>query len=367
MRIALTDAQASQRRRGPGASLLLLPTLLALTVLASCSSAAVRPISKTEFVLDTACTISIYDKAPANILDRAFGVINHVNKTMTIDSPDSELIDVNKAAGLHPVKVDPELYAVIKDALRYARLTHGAFDITVGPLTKLWGIGRGNEVVPPEAAIKHALSLIDYRDVVLNDAAHSVYLTRPGMVIDLGGIAKGYAGDQAKALLENAGVHHALIDLGGNIVAVGSRPDGSPWRIGIQDPNSPRGNYVGIVSVANESVVSSGQYERYFDYKGKRYGHILSTVSGFPISNGISSTTIIAASSTDADALSTSVFALGIEKGLSLVNSLPGVEAIILTDDNRVYLSKGMENGAFRITDTAYSLASPLSLPAPSR
>lgn len=345
-----------------------LPLAIVVTSIAlgGCSGAGTRPVSKTELVLDTACTISIYDQAPAHTLDRAFALLNQINATMTIDSPGSELEEVNKAAGIHPVKVDPELYAVIADALRYARLTSGAFDITVGTLTKLWGIGRGNEVVPPRAEITRALGRVDYRNVALNNEAHTVYLSRPGMVIDLGGIAKGYAGDQVAALLEKAGVHHALIDLGGNIVAIGSRPDGSPWRIGIQDPNSPRGDYVGVVEISNKSVVSSGQYERFFDYKGRRYGHILSTTTGFPVSNGISSATIIASRSTDADALSTSVFALGVEKGLALINSLPNVEAIILTDDDRVYLSTGMKD-SFRITDGAYSLASRsrFSVPAP--
>ena len=349
---------------GAHAVLPVFLTSILIIALNGCSPAQVHPVSKSGFVLDTACTMTLYDKAPADTLDKAFAILDHVNTTMTIDSKQSELINVNDAAGEHAVQVDPELYAVIKDGLHFSRLSSGAFDITVGPLVKLWGIGTGGDSVPPEAKIKQALSLIGYRHVVLNDADHSVFLEHRGMMIDLGGIAKGYAGDEVQAFLEKVGVHHALIDLGGNIVAMGSKPDGSPWRVGIQDPDLARGSYIGVVSVTNKSVVSSGQYERFLTYKGKNYGHILSTTNGFPIDNGITSTTIIAVNGTEADALSTSVFALGVQKGLALVNSLPGVEAIILTADKQVYLSNGMKD-AFKITDAAYSMASPISVPSP--
>lgn len=342
------------RKSAPAGGLLVV---FSLAVLAGCSSRKASPVSKTKFTFDTVSTISLYDPAPPGTFERAFALLNRIGNRMTIDTKQGELIDVNKAAGEHPVKVDPELYHVIRIGLRFSRLTDGVFDIAIGPLTKLWGIGTGGDVVPPDAKIKRALALIDYRDVVLNDSAHTVYLKRREMVIDLGAIAKGYAGDKVKELLVKAGMKHAIIDLGGNVVTIGGKPDGSPWRIGIQAPDLVRGKYMGILSVRNEAVVSSGQYERFFTYKGRRYGHILSTRTGFPVANGIAGTTIIASSSTDADALSTSVFALGIKKGLALVDSLPHVEAIILTDDKRVYVSRGVE-GSFRITDSAYHMAS---------
>lgn len=348
-------------RRSAFGILLLIPSLTIL--LSGCASSAVKETTRTEFALDTACTITIYGKAPTGILSRAFSLLNNVGSRMTIDEPSGELINVNAAAGSHPVHVDLELFHAIKVGLQFSRMTKGAFDITIGPLTKLWGIGTGGDKVPQEPKIKHALSLINYRDVALNEAAHTVYLKRRGMVIDLGAIAKGYAGDKVRELLEKVGVRHAIIDLGGNVVAIGAKPDGSPWRIGIQNPDQSRGSYVGIVSVRNTAVISSGQYERYFSYKGKRYGHILSTTNGFPVDNGVTSTTIVTSSSTDGDALSTSVFALGVSKGLALVNSLKGVEAIILTRDKKVYLSNGIES-SFRITDPAYTLASQIRVPS---
>jgi len=336
-------------------------TLVILT-LSACEATQARVQSKTDFVLDTACTITLYDKASPGTLTQAFDLLREVNDRMTIDGKNSELIDVNNAAGEHPVRVSDDVYGVIKSGLHYSRLTHGAFDITVGPLVKLWGIGRGGDKVPPESAIKHALSLIDYRGVVLNDAEHTVFLKRKGMVIDLGGIAKGYAGEAVERLLEKDGVHHAIIDLGGNIVAMGTKPDGSLWRIGIQDPNRSRGNYIGIVSVANKAVVTSGKYERYFIYKGKRYHHILSTTTGFPVENGIASVTIVSANSTTADALSTSLFVLGVKRGIELVDSLKGTEAIILTENKKVYVSGGLHEH-FRLTDPEYTLSAAISVP----
>ena len=339
-----------------------LVTILVIT-LAGCAGPRAKVESKTDFVLDTACTITVYGGAPKGTLEKAFALLQHVNSTMTIDGKDSELIDVNKAAGEHPVSVSAETYRVIKDGLYYSNLTHGAFDITVGPLVKLWAIGRGGDSVPPEPQIRHALSLVNHADVVLNDADHSVYLKRKGMVIDLGGIAKGYAGQAVEELLARAGVKHAIIDLGGNIIALGTKADGSLWRIGIQDPNRARGNYIGVVSVEDKAVVTSGKYERYFIYKGKRYHHILSTENGYPVENGVSSVTIISSNSTTADALSTSLFLLGVQKGISLIDSIPQTEAIIVTEDKKVYTSGGLHE-RFRITDPEYTLSSPISVPA---
>ena len=343
---------------------LFIPTaILLLLILAGCATKASKPITKTGFALDTACTISVYDKVPSGTIEKAFAVLNNVGYRMTIDAPKGELINVNAAAAEHPVKVDPELFHVIQTALHFSRLTDGAFDLTIGPLTKLWGIGTGGKSVPPKAKIERALKEINYRNVVLSSADHTVFLKHRGMVIDLGAVAKGYAGDRVKSYLESAGVKHAIIDLGGNVVTIGPKPDGTPWRIGIQSPERSRGDYVGVLKVTNEAVVSSGQYERFFDYKGKRYGHILSTTTGFPVDNGVSSTTIVTSSSTDADALSTSVFALGVKRGMALINSLTGVEGIILTSNKQVYLSRGIATD-FKLADSSYTIAPQISVPA---
>jgi len=163
-------------------------------------------------------------------------------------------------------------------------------------------------------------------------------------MVDLGGIAKGYAGDEAIRIYKEHGLKSAYINLGGNVVVLGGRPDGSPWRIGIQNPRAPNGMYIGIVRVTDKAVVTSGDYERYFEKENVRYHHILDTKTGYPADSGLISSTIVTDVSMDADALSTAAFVLGLEEGMKLVNSLKGVEAIFITGDKRVYVTEGLKS-----------------------
>jgi thiamine biosynthesis lipoprotein len=203
--------------------------------------------------------------------------------------------------------------------------------------------------------ITAALALIDWRDVELNRQGKTVFLKRQGMKLDLGAIAKGYAADEAVKIAAEAGVKRAVIDLGGNIFAYGEKQGGQPWRVGLQDPREGRGEYLGILDVKNKTVVTSGVYERFFEDAGKRYHHILSTGIGRPVENGLLSVTIITEHSIDADALSTSVFALGYERGRALIESLPGMEAVFVFEDLRVRLTEGI-GGDFSLSALEYKV-----------
>jgi thiamine biosynthesis lipoprotein len=246
----------------------------------------------------------------------------------------------------------------VEQALEYSRESNGAFDVSVGPLVRLWGIGSATPRIPGEQVLAAALDAVDYASVQTNEAERTIYLPREGMGIDVGGIAKGYAADEAARMLREAGVKSALLDFGGNILVVGTKPDGTPWRIGIQVPdvNAVRGQYLGIAEITDLAVVTSGTYERYFVQDGKRYHHILDTTTGFPVENGLESVTIITSESMRADALSTSVFALGLEDGMDFVESLPGVEAAFVTAEGVVHLSSGMTD-YFRLTNEDFVLA----------
>jgi thiamine biosynthesis lipoprotein len=263
---------------------------------------------------------------------------------------------INRNAGIGPVTAPEELLEVLERARYYAELSGGAFDPTVGPLVRLWGIGGEEPRIPAAAEIQEALSLVDWRDLLIDREAGTAFLRRPGQSLDLGAIAKGYAADRAAAILRDRGVKRALIDLGGNILALGERPKGESWRIGVQDPREERGNPAGVLRVKNKSVVTSGVYERYFEVNGLRYHHILSTEDGFPVRNGLLSATIIAELSIDADALSTALFALGPERGLALVESLPDTEAVFICEDGTVIRSSGapftLEEGGYRLQDS---------------
>ena len=329
--------------------------IAAFVLLFSACGPARGEISRTDMVLGTVCSIRLIDGGSARTVDEIFVRLRQIEDKMSVNKDGTELAAVNAAAGKAAVKVSGDTFFVISRALDYARLTEGAFDPTVGPLVKLWGIGTDGARVPAKGEIAAALTLIDYRNVEIDKAAQTVKLLRPGMRLDLGAIAKGYSADECSKILEAHKVRSAIVDLGGNVLVFGKKKDGSPWKVGIQDPSSDRGEYIGIVSGPSMTVVTSGVYERYFMKDGIRYHHILDTTTGFPIQNGLTSVSIVAGSSIDADGLSTSVFALGLEKGRKLVESLPGVKAIFIDKDRKVYLSEGAGK-IFTMTNKTFSL-----------
>ena len=335
---------------------LAFPFVLCTLVLAlsSCTKTS-APLSRTEFVLGTSCTVTLYDHPTEDAMAACFHRLHEIDRRMSVNAPGSELDEVNAQAGRKPVHVTADVFTVMKRALVLAGLSGGLFDPTVGPLVKLWGINTDHARVPSPAEIAAARRLIDWHDVVMDESAGTIYLTRAGMQIDLGGVAKGFAADEIVGLLSARGIKSALIDLGGNIFAMGSKVDGSPWRIGVQNPDAPRGTYFGIATVVNKTLVTSGIYERFFIKDGKRYHHIMDTRTGYPVDNGLESVTVITDRSFDADGVTLSLFSLGPALGLELGKKL-GVEAIIVAADHRVYATEGARK-VFAITDPQFSFA----------
>ena len=300
-------------------------------------------VSESEFLLGTAVTITVQEHRDArDAIRRAFERTREIQDKMSANDSaydTTEIIRVNRYAGNRPVAVSEETFFVVSEALRFAELTGGAFDPTVLPLFRLWGMGTEDAAVPPVEKIFEVLELVDYEAVELDPEQRTVYLPRPGMALDLGGIAKGYAVNEAGRVLREAGIRHAILDYGGDIVTIGTRPDDTPWRIGVQHPNGRRGQFLGILESTDESVVSSGAYERYFTQNGTRYHHIFDPQTGYPSLAGLTSVTVVGADATTTDALSTAIFVMGLEDGLELIGSLPGYEAIIATENNRIYLT----------------------------
>jgi thiamine biosynthesis lipoprotein len=313
--------------------------------------------SRTEIdLLGTTCTITLYKGGSQAALDAAFARLAEIDARMTISKSESEVMSVNRAAGQRPIAVTPDVFFVIKRGLDFSGLSGGAFDITVAPLVKLWGIGTASARVPSAAEIRSALALVGYRGLALSEKDSTVFLKRAGMGIDLGAIAKGYAADEAVRVLGLQGVTAALVNLGGNVLTMGIKPDGTPWRIGIQNPEEPRGTYLGVVEIGALSVVTSGTYERFFEQDGKRYHHILDTRTGFPAWNGLSAVSIVTAESIVADAYSTVVFALGLQKGKKLIEATGGeVEAIFITDSREIYVTPGLR-ARFSLSDQRFTL-----------
>lgn len=277
-----------------------------------------------------------------------------IEEKMSLHMKETEIQKINAKAGIEAVEVSEDSYKVIESAVRYAELSKGKFDISVGSLVELWGIGTEEERVPAQEEIEQALATVDYREIELDPEKQSVYLKKEGMKIDLGAIAKGYAADQILEILKKYQVESAIVNLAGNIFVHGDK-GGQPFKVGIQDPFQDRGTFVGIYAARDLSVVTSGVYERFFEQDGERYHHILSTKDGYPVNNELVSVSILSEKSMDGDALSTSVFAMGLEEGMKLIESLEGVEAICIDREKNIYLSSGA-GANFELTDTSFSI-----------
>ena len=322
----------------------ILILIMIMSILVGCSNEIkeTTPIKVTEFVLGTIVDIQIYDEKDQEAVKLVTDRLREIEALMTINKEESDLQNLNKS-GAEGYVVNKETYKVIEDSLKYAEMSNGMFDPTIGPLIKLWNIGTDDARVPEQTEIESALPLVNYKNVKLIEG-NKVVLKEKNMIIDLGSIAKGYAADVAVEILKENKVERAIINLGGNIYALGDKGNGDPWKIGIQDPFSDRGEYLGVVSIANQTVVTSGIYERYFEEGGKRYHHIINPNTGYPVNNELASVTIVSDSSIDADALSTTTFVMGRDEGLKLIESIDNCEAIFVTKDKDIIVSSGLKN-----------------------
>ncbi len=299
-----------------------------------CHLVTKEPISKTGIYFDTVITIDIYDSNDTSILDQCFQYCYDLEQTVSRTIETSEIYQLNHANG-NPVKVSDITLELIQKGIEYGDLTDGKFDITIAPLSELWDFKNNTGTVPKESHIIEALSHVNYKNIVID--GNMISLSDPKAAIDLGGIAKGYMADRLKEYLKGKGVKSALINLGGNILAIGSKPEGVPFNLGIQKPFHKQGSTITSVKIIDSSVVSSGVYERYFETDDVLYHHILNTETGFPYDNGLLGVTILSEKSVDGDALSTSCFALGLEDGMKLIESLNGVDAIFVTVDYQLH------------------------------
>ncbi len=256
--------------------------------------------------------------------------------------PGSEVSMINQNAGKGYVNVSSETFEVLSCASRISEISGGLFDITVGPLIDLWNYKHSFQV-PEDEKIRHILSLVNYRDLMLNPDEQSASLRRPEQSIDLGGIGKGYISDYLVKTLRKYGVVSAFVNIGGNVSTLGNKPDGSYWSVGIRHPRHD-GYLIGAVKVTGQAVVTSGDYERYFiDGTGKRRHHIINPTTGYPVESGLISVTVVADSAMIADGLSTAIFAAGMDKGLGYITYFPGVDVVLVDNRQRVFITRGLK------------------------
>ncbi len=314
-------------------------------------------LARTEFLMDTVMTVRIYDKQDDKILDKVFARLEEIEQRMSLTIESSDINKVNNNAGIGPVEINPDTYEVIARAQHFSELSKGEYDTTIGELVDLWDVKaeeKERDSIPSQEEIDKAKTLVDYKELELLEG-NKVFLKKPGMKIALGSIAKGYAADEVRRILTENKVERAIIDLGGNLYVLGSKAEGTNWKIGIQDPFKPTGAYAGILEISDLSIVTSGDYERYFYYNGEKYCHIIDPYSGYPTNKDLTGITIISKRSMDCDALATSVFVMGLDKGMEFVKGIDGVEAIFITKDKSVYITDNLKE-IFIISDTSFRL-----------
>lgn len=294
----------------------------------------------TDTLFDTVISVQILDSVDGDVLKGCETLCKKYDAMFSRTNEESDISHINNAGGA-PVEVSDETVKLIKKGIYYSEMSGGAFDITIAPVVNLWDFQAENPVPPSDEDARAAASHVSYKNIVISD--NNVSLSDPAAGIDLGAIAKGYIADRLKDYLKEQGVEHALINLGGNVLAVGTKLDGSDYNIGIQKPFDESGKPVTSVKIADQSVVTSGVYQRYFEKDGTLYHHILDPATGYPCDNNLYSVTIITDSSLTADALSTTCFLLGYDRGMKLIDQLDNVDAVFITDDNKIHYSSNFQ------------------------
>ena len=298
-------------------------------------------VLETNFLaLGTGNRIQIFDYldriVAGEALKRAEARVRQLHDALSVFLPESEISLLNASAGCGSVAVGADAFLLLAESRRYSKESGGAFSITTRALSALWEIHARCGTVPSRAEVEHALALVNDDDIQLDEAANTAELKRFGQSADLGGIAKGYAADEVRRVLQEGGVTGALINLGGTVCVIGETK-----RVGIQHPDRVTGISMGRVSLADTCAVTSGDYERYYEVDGVRYHHILDPRTGYPSRAGLRSVTLIGESALALDALSTAVFVLGAEEGLALARQ-HGAEAVFVTDQLDVFCTDGL-------------------------
>ena len=316
-----------------------------------------EPISATAIKLNTAVTVTIYDSNDKNLLTECMNLCDKYEKIFSRTASDSELYQLNHRE-LAPVEgtentyqVSDDLAELVSEGLDYSELSKEAFDIAIEPLTSLWDFTAKDPQVPEDSLIQAALPKCDYHNISVDKDKNEITLKTDDTAIELGAIAKGYIADRLKDYLVSQNVKSAIINLGGNVLCIGEKPDNSAFKIGIQKPFADRSETIAVMDIKDKSVVSSGIYERCFEQNGTLYHHLLNPETGYPCDNGLIAVTIISDKSVDGDALSTTCFALGLEDGMKLAESLDDVQAFFVTSDYEIHYTKDFRK-KIKVTET---------------
>ncbi len=304
-------------------------------------------IDKQFYALGTINYIKVFDFSDPAALNLAVARVNEIERHMSAFLPDSDITRINVQAGKGFVPIHKDTMLLLKHGALFSELSGGAFQLTIRPLVTLWGIGKKKNYIPYDMDIKTVQKFVNDKDLLLDEKNCQAFLQKAGQSIDLGGIAKGYAADEVKRILKEHHVVNAIINLGGNVLTMGTRPDGGWWQIGIQNPMAATGKHIGILSLPEKTVVTSGSNERFFIKDGIRYHHILDARTGKPAQSSLLGVTVVGDCSLEADALTTALFVLGMEAGIHLLKEFKA-EALFITDQLSIYLTDGLR-GCFTL------------------
>ena len=304
--------------------------------------ATMTPVSRYSFdYLDTFIEIKIYAKVETRIMDECFAIIERYDNLLSRTKSGTNIYQLNETGS---VEMEEDVLELLERGLYYSHLSNGVFDITAEPITSQWDFKAETPSLPDADVLAEAVKHVDYRNLVIE--GNKVTLTDPASGVDLGAIAKGYIADKVKEYLLSQDVESAIINLGGNVLCVGTKPDGNTFNVGIQYPFQARTDLIAIVKIDDFSVVTSGIDQRNFTIDNTLYHHILDTETGYPCNNGLLAVTILSPKSVDGDGLSTTCFALGLEEAMKLIDSIEGVYAVFVDENYELHFSEGFEEYA---------------------
>ena len=299
-----------------------------------------KEVFSTFHLMDTIVSVKLIGKKVKRTLKKIQTELTKFARLYSRFNEKGVVVKINEKAGVSSVKVDQKLLTLIQKAVEFGKLSNGLFDVTVGPLLDLWSV-KSSSSPPSDGLIQKTKELVDYQDIFIDDKKRLIMLKRINQKLDLGGIAKGLATDECNKIIRKHNINQGYVNIGGNVSVIGSNPSGQPWKVGIKHPRKTD-HLIGLVKTVNKTVVTSGDYERYFDYQGMRYHHLLNPLTGYPGREGLISVTVIAQEGYLADALSTAVFLSGMEKGRSLLKQFPKIEAVLIDDSENIYITTGL-------------------------
>lgn len=287
-------------------------------------------------------TMVAKDGATANAyIDTAITEISRIENLISDWIPTTQVSEINKNAGIKPIRVDKELFDLTKRAIAFSKLTDGAFDISYASLDKIWIFDGSMTELPSAEAIKKSVERVGYKNIIMDEAKQTIFLKLPGMKIGFGSIGKGYAADKTKEVMMRKGVTAGIVNASGDMNTWGTQPDGEKWTIGITNPFNNNKTFASF-PLEDNAVVTSGTYEKYVMFNGERYSHIIDTRTGYP-AKGLASVTVFATSAELANGLSTAIIVMGEEVGMNLINQLPGISCVMVNDEGKISTSKNID------------------------